>query len=281
VTELDIVWIFKKFKFWIKSIPWRKKFKGIIIVIKYGGEVLSIDNDFRNLARDVAFLSKRGVIVVLVHGGGPQLDSELEEKGVNFEKKEGMRIYTLKIRIIAQEVFGEITNKIIAALAKKKVASQWIQPEDIRVTRIKDLNFVGKVTSISKNLPLALLRGLVAIPSLFGKDEKGVLCNINADDIAVSVAEELEAERLILLSAVPGILDENGELISHLDLQTARDLINRDIIKGGMIPKALHCLQSQKVEKIQVIDGRKPHSLLEELFSKKGTGTEIIREERE
>ncbi len=278
---MDIIWLLKKFKFWVKSIPWRTKFKDMIIVLKYGGEVLASDDEFKNIARNVAFLLKRGIIIVLVHGGGPQLDSKLEEEGISFEKKEGMRMYTIKIRNIAQEVFGEITNKIIGALARKKVASQWILSEDIKVKRVKELGFVGKVTSIGKNLPLALLKGFVAIPSLFGKDENGVLCNVNADDIAVAIAEELEASRLIILASVHGVLDENGNLISHLDLKTARELIDRGVIQGGMIPKALHCLQSQKVEKIHIIDGRKPDSLLKELFSKKGTGTEIVREERE
>jgi len=267
-----------KIKIFLESILWLKEFKGKIFVLKYGGELLSNKENLKNLAEDIDLLCTLGIHAVVVHGGGPQLDGELNKKKIEFDKKDGMRIYSREILSTSQKVFAGIAKEIQKNIKNNKINTKIIPHDYIRVKRAKNLGFVGKVTAIDALFAKMITGCLVPIMPLFGFDEEGNLCNVNADDMAVSVAEMLGAEKLIIHTSVDGVLDNHGNIIRHLDLGKAEKMISDGHIEGGMIPKVLHALESEKVGKIHIINGNIPHALLYEVFTEEGIGTEIVRD---
>lgn len=265
----------KKIEIFLKAIPWIKTFKGKVFVLKYGGELLQTQENIENLAVDIDLLCTLGIHPVIVHGGGPQLDSELKKKGINFEKKAGMRFYSKEILDVSQKIFRNIGIEIRKAINAHDINTKIITNDYVRVKREQSLGLVGKVSSINPLFGKMINGCMVPIMPLFGWDEEGNLCNVNADDMAVSVAELLGAEKLIIHTSVDGVLDEKGKIITHLDLETTEEMIAGGHIKGGMVPKVLHCIESEKVGKIHIINGRVPHALLYEIFTEEGIGTEI------
>lgn len=266
-----------KIKIFLEAIPWVKNFHDKVFVLKYGGDLLADKKNIESLAEDIDLLCTLGIRPVVVHGGGPQLDIELKQKQVEFEKKNGMRVYSKDILDASQKVFKDIAREIRKNTDAHKVSTKLISNDYIRVKRSKDLGFVGKVISINPLFAKMIDGCLVPIMPLFGWDEEGNLCNVNADDMAVSVAETLGAEKLIIHTSVDGVLDDKGKRIAHLDLETAESMIRDGHIEGGMIPKVLHALESERVGKIHIINGNIPHALLYEVFTKEGIGTEIVR----
>ncbi len=266
-----------KIKIFLEAIPWLKEFKDKIFVLKYGGELLAEKESIESIAEDIDLLCTLGIHPVIVHGGGPQLDKELNKKGIEFEKKNGMRVYSKEILDISQKVFGALAREVRQNINKQGISTKLIPNDYVRVKRSKNLGYVGKVTSINPLFAKMITGCLVPIMPLFGWDEEGNLCNINADDMAVSIAESLGAEKLIIHTAVNGVLDSKNQPIAHLNLKTAENMIKKGDIKGGMIPKVLHCLESERVDKIHIINGQIPHALLYEVFTEKGIGTEIVR----
>ncbi|RJO61399.1 acetylglutamate kinase [candidate division WS5 bacterium] len=266
-----------KIKIFLEAIPWLKEFKGKIFVLKYGGELLQDKESLELIAEDIDLLCTLGIHSVVVHGGGPQLDAELAKKGIQFEKKEGMRVSSGEIIREAQRVFKGIAQEIQKNIRIHHIKTKLIPNDYIRVKRAEDLGFVGKVTSIDPLFAKMIVGCTVPIMPLLGFDEEGHLCNINADDMAVSVAEMLGAEKLIIHTSVDGVLDDKGKRITHLDLSIAEEMIRDGHIKGGMIPKVIHALESEKVGKIHIINGQIPHALLYEVFTSGGIGTEIVR----
>lgn len=267
----------EKINIFLEAIPWIKEFRDKIFVLKYGGEVLLSGKNIKNIAADIDLLCTLGIHPVVVHGGGPQLDKKLKEQRINFEKKKGMRVYSKEILGVSQKVFQTITREIRKDIENEEVTVKLVSNEHIRVKRRKDLGLVGKVISVDPLFSKIIEGCTVPIMPLFGWDEDGNLCNVNADDMAVSVAEMLGAEKLIIHTSVDGILDMRGKRITHLDLQAAEKMIADGHIKGGMIPKVLHCLESEKVGKIHIINGNIRHAILYEIFTEKGIGTEITR----
>lgn len=268
----------EKIKIFLEAIPWLKDFKGKIFVLKYGGELLTSEENLKNLAGDIDLLCTLGIHTVVVHGGGPQLDAQLDKREIKFEKKGGMRIYSKEILDVSQKVFAEVAKEVRHNIDVHQIKTKLIPYEYIHVKRSKELGFVGKVTSIDPIFAKMITGHLVPIMPLFGWDEEGNLCNVNADDMAVSVAEMLGAEKLIIHTSVDGVLDDKGKTITHLDVDTAERMIEGRHIRGGMIPKVLHAIESEKVGKIHIINGNIPHALLYEVFTKEGIGTEIVRD---
>lgn len=266
-----------KIKIFLEAIPWLKDFKGKTFVLKYGGELLLDEKNIQNIADDIDLLCTLGIRPVIVHGGGPQLDSELKKQGIEFERKNGLRVTSKEILSSAQRVFPEISRQIRKKTHEHNVNTKLISRDYVRVKRVPGLGYVGKVTSINPLFSKMAVDCLVPIMPLMGWDEEGNLCNINADDMAVSVAETLKAEKLIIHTSVDGVLDEEGRRITHLDLKVAEKMIAEGHIKGGMIPKVIHALESEKVDKIHIINGQIPHALLYEVFTSEGIGTEIVR----
>ena len=264
-------------KIFLKAIPWVKNFKDKTFVLKYGGEVLQSKKNVKNISEDIDLLCTLGIHPVIVLGGGPQLDKELNKQKIAFEKVKGMRIYSKEILGVAQKVFKNVAKEMRKDVENQNITIKIIPADYIRVKKRKDLGFVGKVVSINPLFSKMVNGCTVPILPLFGWDEDGNLCNVNADDMAVSVAEMLNAEKLILHTSVDGVFDDKEKRIAHLDLGTAEEMIADGHIKGGMIPKVLHCLESEKVGKIHIINGNIPHALLYEIFTEKGIGTEITR----
>lgn len=268
-----------KIKIFLEAIPWIKKFKKKVFVLKYGGEILIDNENVGNITEDVELLRALGVYPVIVHGGGPQLDAKLKEKGITFEKKQGMRVYSKEILDIAQDVFGSMAKNLKGALEERGLKAKIISSDEVRLERnSEDLGYVGRYPSVGPLFSKIAVDGTVPIMTLFGWDESGELCNVNADDMAVSVAEALNAEKLIIHTSVDGVLDKKGKRITHLDINTAEKMIKERHIRGGMIPKVFQCIQSEKVGKIHIINGNIPHAMLYEVFTKSGVGTEIVRE---
>lgn len=267
-----------KIKIFLEAIPWLKDFKGKVFVLKYGGELLQDKDNIINLAEDIDLLCTLGIHPVVVHGGGPQLDEELNKKNIAFEKKGGMRVTSKEILDTAQKVFPSISKEIRQNISKHNINTKLISNDYIRVKRVENLGFVGKVATINPLFAKMMVGCLVPIMPLLGWDEEGNLCNINADDMAVSVAEMLGAEKLIIHTSVDGVLDDKKKRITHLDVNTANKMIKDRHIKGGMIAKVVHCVQSEKVGKIHIINGNIPHALLYEVFTSEGIGTEIVRD---
>ncbi len=266
-----------KIEIFLESMPWIKNFRDNIFVLKYGGEILLSEQNIQNIATDIELLTLLGIRTVVVHGGGPQLDKVLNEKEISFEKKNGMRVYSKDILQESQKVFKLISRDLKRSIDATGIKTKLIPKDYVKVERIPGLGYVGKVTDINPLFSKMIDGIIVPIMPLFGRDGNGELCNLNADDMAVSVAEALGAEKLIIHTSVDGVFNKRSEIITHLNLEKAEGMIQKGYIKGGMIPKVLHCLQSEKVGKIHIINGNIPHALLYEVFTEKGIGTEIVR----
>ncbi|MGD8970413.1 MAG: acetylglutamate kinase [Desulfobacterales bacterium] len=280
----------------IESLPYIRRFSGMTIVIKYGGHAMVDDQLKEDFARDVTLLKLIGLNPVVVHGGGPQINSVLQQMGIESTFVKGMRLTDTPTMDVVEMVLGGKVNKAIVAqinrqggnavglsgkdggLIQAKKLHIVFQNDENTPPEIIDPGHVGEVTRINPDLINTLTqRGFIPIIAPVGVGESGETYNINADMVACRVAVSLAAGRLIYLTDVDGVLDANGKLISSIDAVTIRQLSKAGIIKGGMIPKidyALEALQ-QGVEKVPIINGKKRHALILELFTDRGIGTEV------
>lgn len=280
----------------VESLPYIRRFYGMTIVIKYGGHAMADDQLKADFARDVTLLKFIGLNPVVVHGGGPQINSVLDQMGIRPKFVRGMRLTDEPTMDVVEMVLGGKVNKAIVAqinqqggkavglsgkdggliLAKKMHIVH--QDDANKPPEIIDPGLVGEVTQIRPEIINTLTdKGFIPIIAPVGAGEAGETYNINADLVASKVAIALSAGRLILLTDVDGVLDPSGTLISSIDAETIRKMVDEQSISGGMIPKiecALEALQNG-VGKAQIINGKKRHSLLLELFTDKGIGTEI------
>jgi acetylglutamate kinase len=279
----------------IEALPYIKKFFGRTFVIKYGGAAQVRDDLKESFAKDIVMLNFIGIRTAIVHGGGPRISATMEKMGKKPEFFQGQRVTDRETMDIVEMVLGGLVNKEIVSLinshggkavglsgkdgglikAKKKTIKK-SQKEGADET--VDLGLVGEVTDVSPQILTCLEKdGFVPVISPIGEGPKGETMNINADYVSASVASSLKAEKLILLTDVPGILDKNNKVISTLKKQKIQKLIQSGTIAGGMLPKVQACLAAIEggVAKTHIVDGRVPHCLLLEIFTKKGIGTEI------
>ena len=281
----------------IEALPYIRRFSGMTIVIKYGGHAMVDEKLKEDFARDVTLLKFIGLNPVVVHGGGPQISSVLEQMGITSRFVKGMRFTDEQTMDVVEMVLGGKVNKAIVAqinqqggkavglsgkdanLIQAKKLHIVNQEDDDKPPEIIDPGLVGEVTHINTDIINTLTgKGFIPIIAPVGTGESGETYNINADLVAGRIAMALSAGRLIFLTDVDGVLDSNGSLISSIDAQSIKKMINEKSISGGMIPKiecALHALKSG-VEKVPIINGTKRHALLLELFTDKGIGTEVI-----
>ena len=280
----------------IESLPYIRRFHGMTIVIKYGGHAMVDEQLKEDFARDITLMKFIGLNPVVVHGGGPQINSVLDRMGISPKFVRGMRLTDAATMDVVEMVLGGKVNKAIVAqinqqggnavglsgkdggliLAKKL---QIVYQEDSnKPPEIIDPGLVGEVIRIKPDIINTLTeRGFIPIIAPVGVGEAGETFNINADLVASKVAAALSAGRLILLTDVDGVLDTGGNLISSINAEVIQKMIAEKSVTGGMIPKiecAVEALQSG-VGKVQIINGKKRHSLLLELFTDKGIGTEI------
>ena len=261
-----------------------EKYNDEYIVIKCGGSVLVDKNLFDIFIKDISVLNKLGFIPIIVHGGGKRISNKLNETGIKSEFVKGLRVTNKETIEVVEEVLINFNKEIIEALKQQACNSQTINSKQNNIITVvqesTDLGFVGTPTEINKTIIDKIVdEKKVPVIAPLGLDESNQTYNINADTAAGSIAKKIEARRLIIMSDVEGVLDDNNKLIPEINSQSIQDLINNETVTGGMIPKINNCLDvaSNGVKGVVIIDGRKNHSILFELLSDKGSGT-LIRQ---
>ena len=257
-----------------------------IIVIKYGGFALSNQKIVKSFAKNISLFNQLGLKVVIVHGGGPQIEKEMQKQKIKDQEYQGLRVTNKKILSIVKKIIGRELNpmivKNISQSGGKAKSINGITKKIIQAKKILNgkIGFVGTPSNLNKAYILELLKkGTVPVISPLGYDKLGNTYNINADTAAGYVAEKLKAERLILLTDVVGVLDNKKKLIAALNEKKASKFIKNGTIKGGMLPKIKTCFNIIKkgVKGVVIIDGRNPNATILELFTKKGAGTLISK----
>jgi len=259
-----------------------KKYIDEVIVIKCGGSVLLDQNLFNQFIQDISVINKLGLNSVIIHGGGGNIKKKLDQQNIESKFIDGLRVTDKIIIKVVDEALTELNLEIIKKLNTKKCKAQSITTKKNNVITTfperKELGFVGNPKEVKKEKLLAIIKNKevpVIVPMGIGDDKKPY--NINADIAAGAVAKTLNSRRLLLMTDVEGVLDKNKKLISEINSKIAQEMIKDSTIMGGMIPKINTCLDAVNngVTGVVIVDGRKPHSILFELFSDKGAGTLI------
>ena len=278
----------------IESLPWLQRFEGKIVVVKFGGNAMVDDNLKRAFAEDMVYLRHAGLKPVVVHGGGPQISAELAARGILSEFRRGLRVTTPDVMTVVKEVLETQVNGELVELINEhgsygvglSGASQDLFGGRRRGTVVDgeevDLGLVGDVVEVDPAVILELLDdGFIPVVSSVAPDldVPGQSLNVNADSAAASLAAALEATKLVILTDVAGLYSDwpnRDSLVSHLNAAELTALLPR--LESGMIPKMLACLEAVEagVEKAAIIDGRVPHSILLEIFTSDGIGTEVV-----
>jgi acetylglutamate kinase len=261
-----------------------KKYNDEFIVIKCGGSVLVNPRLFKIFIEDVVVLNKLGFNPIIVHGGGKRINNKLNELDIKSNFIKGLRVTDKNIINIVEDVLIDFNKEIVAALKNQSCKSRRITSKEYNIITVKsksdELGFVGTPTHIKTNVLKEIIKvNEIPVIAPLGLNENNQTFNINADTVAGAIAKELRARRLMIISDVEGVLDNEKKLIPEINSQKAKELIDQEVISGGMIPKINNCLDvaSNGVKGVVIIDGRKNHSLLFELLSDKGSGT-LIRE---
>jgi len=258
------------------------KYSNDIIVIKCGGSVLLEKNLFNQFIEDISVINKLGLSVVVVHGGGKNIQKKLDEHNLKSVFIDGLRVTDEKTIKIVEEALLELNFEILSEISNHHANSVSISPKKNNVIRVtperKELGFVGKPTEIKKDIILEIINEKkipLIVPMGIGEDNN--IYNINADVAAGAIAKELKARRLLLMTDVEGVLDKSKNLISEINSSMANEMLENKTIEGGMIPKIKTCLDAVNngVTGVVIVDGRKQHSILFEIFSDKGAGTLI------
>ena len=276
-------------EFWPKSGPatqeiqkYVKKYSKEKIVIKCGGRILLDPDLLNNFINDVTILKKLGLTPIVVHGGGPRIKNKLDELNIETKFIMGLRVTDEKVIKIVEDVMIEFNKEIVDALEKKSCKAKSVTIKENNAIYVeqknKELGYVGKITKVDDKLIKNLIKeNFILVVSPMGLDAKKQTYNINADTAAGALATSLKSRRLMLMTDVEGVYDKSKKLISEIKPIEAEKLIYNETISEGMIPKIRTCINAVNngVRGVVVIDGRKPHSILFELFSDKGSGTLI------
>jgi acetylglutamate kinase len=281
----------------LEALPYIRRFYNKTIVIKYGGHAM-LDEDLKqSFARDVLMMKYIGINPVVVHGGGPQIGTYLKKLGKESRFVQGMRVTDEETMNIVEMVLVGMVNKEIVGLINRhggkavglsgkdgnliEAEKYYLSEEKAKDTpsEIIDIGLVGKVTRINAALISSLAKdGFIPVIAPTGVGEHGETFNINADIVAGEVAAALQAEKMILLTDVAGVLDQQKRLINTMSDQDARRMIETGVVEGGMFPKVKCCIKALRggVRKAHIVDGRLKHAVLLEMFTDSGIGTEIV-----
>jgi len=287
-----------------EALPFIQVYDREIVVIKYGGHAMGEEEVARLFAADVVLLKLVGAHPVVVHGGGPQISRMLERTGVKSTFVDGLRVTDAATMEIAEMVLSgavnkELANSINAAGREADVRGVGLSGKDARLITVEkavksrrdpdtnlesiiDLGFVGEPKTVDPQIVNALIHAsedYIPVIAPIGVCDEGQTYNVNADAVAGAMAAALKAKRMLLLTDVPGVLDKNGERIEQLTIAEARAMIESGAATGGMIPKlqtAIHAVE-QGVEAVVILDGRRPHAMLMELYTEHGSGTLVKR----
>ncbi|OGW27189.1 MAG: acetylglutamate kinase [Nitrospirae bacterium GWC2_57_13] len=288
--------LIEKARILIEALPYIQTFRGKTFVIKYGGNAMIDEALKQGFAQDVVLMRYIGINPVIVHGGGPQIGKIMERMGKKPAFVSGQRVTDEETMDIVEMVLGGKVNKEIVHLINRaggravgltgkdggliqaRKLKMTKQSDETGTTEIIDIGLVGEVTEVRPEALVALEQsGFIPVIAPVGAGPDGETYNINADLVAGAVAGALKAEKLILLTDQAGILDKDKSLIPTLNKKKVEEMINKGVIAGGMIPKTKSCFQALDAgcAKVHIIDGRIPHALLLEIFTKEGVGTEI------
>lgn len=274
-----------------EALPYIQQFAGRTVVVKYGGAAMKDSSLKDKVIRDIVFLSCVGLRPIVVHGGGPEINSWLDKLGIEPQFKNGLRVTdAATMDVVEMVLVGRVNKEIVSLINQAGGSAVGLCGKDGNMIKARPegqegIGFVGEVTQVDINLLQTLLsNGYIPVVSSVATDETGQPYNINADTVAGELAAALGAEKLILLTDTAGILEnykDPSTLIPKLDIQQARKLIDTGIVAGGMIPKVKCCVRSlaQGVKATHIIDGRVPHALLLEIFTDAGIGTMIVASE--
>ncbi len=271
-----------------EALPYIQQFANRTIVIKYGGAAMKDGILKAGVIRDIVFLSCVGVRPIVVHGGGPEINIWLDKLGIEPQFKDGLRVTDADTMDVVEMVLvGRVNKELVSLINQAGASAVGLCGKDGNLIQARPvgkegIGFVGEVTNINPELIKSLVdNGYVPIISSVAADEKGQAYNINADTVAGEIAAALNAEKLILLTDTPGILEnyqDPSTLLTKLDINKLRKLIEDGIVSGGMIPKVNCCVRSlaQGVGAAHILDGRIPHALLLEIFTDEGIGSMIV-----
>ncbi|MGI6087949.1 MAG: acetylglutamate kinase [Kiritimatiellia bacterium] len=287
--------IIEKASVLIEAMPYIQAFRNEIVVIKFGGSAMEQRQCYDSILTDTAFMGSVGLCPVVVHGGGKAISRRMQAAGLQPNFRQGLRVTDAEtIRLVEEVLNHEVNVEIVETLVAHGAQAVGIQgpsilrairymPRDSKTGEPVDLGFVGQVVKVQTETVRACLgSGMVPVITPLARDENGQIYNINADEAAAALARALPARKLVFVSDVPGILRDPSNpqsVISSLGYKEVGDLIKSGVIAGGMLPKiqgALDALDAG-VRKVHIVDGRLPHSLLLEIFTDKGIGTEIIK----
>ena len=259
-----------------------EKYKNDLIVIKYGGNVFIDRNIFDNFINDITILNKLGLSIVVVHGGGPRIKRELEKSNIQSKFIRGLRVTDEKIIGIVENVLIDFNNDIVNSLIQKGSKAISIHTKNNNIIEVlpeaEELGFVGIPKKIDSSFLINIIKKKnIPIISPLGLDKDHQTYNINGDTAAGAVAKSLKSRRLLLMTNVEGVLDKEKKLIEEISSSEILEMIKSETITEGMIPKINTCLDAVNngVAAVGIIDGRKQHSILFEIFSDKGSGTLI------
>ena len=295
LSESDQAYFIHKASTLVEALPYIREHSGDTIVIKYGGHAMGDKKLSESFSRDIGLLKEVGVSPIIIHGGGPQIGERLKSKNISTQFVEGLRVTdkeTIKVveEVLSKDINSEIVESISASGGKaigvsvndKLVTATKLNVEiknsDSNIEKIVDIGFVGQPIKLNKDMLTNFIKnGQIPVISPLGKDENNFTYNINADTVAGFIAGELQASKLLLLTDVPGILDKDEKLISSITLEEAKNISKKEYISGGMKPKINTCIEAMKkgVKKSTILDGRIPHSVILELFTEHGIGTQI------
>jgi len=296
LSESDQAYFIHKASTLVEALPFIREHSGDTIVIKYGGHAMGDPKLAKSFAKDIGLMKEVGIFPVVVHGGGPQIAEKLKNKNITSKFVEGLRVTnsdTVKVveDVLANDINAEIVKSISDSGGKAVGLSGnknnllnatklklEVKDSDSNIEKLVDIGFVGQPTKVNINLIKTHIKeGEIPVIAPLGIDDEGNSYNINADTAAGFIAGELKASKLLLLTDIAGILDQDKKLISSLTLDDASKIIDEDFIVGGMKPKILTCVEAMKkgVNKTTILDGRIPHSVVLELFTEHGIGTQI------
>ena len=276
-----------------EALPYIQQFHGCTVVVKYGGNAMTEDALKASFARDVVLMKLVGINPVIVHGGGPQIGALLEKLNIESRFVNGMRVTDSATMDVVQMVLGGLVNQEIVSLLNTSggravgitgkdgaliTARKLAMEPELNASEIIDIGHVGEITSVNTDVLTTLVdSAFIPVIAPIGVGADGESYNINADIVAGKVAEALCAEKLLLLTNTPGILDANGETITNISQKGVAKLINQGVISEGMLPKVQCALDavSNGVTSVQIVDGRIPHALILEVFTATGVGTQI------
>ena len=296
LSESDQAYFIHKASMLVEALPYIRQHSGEIIVIKYGGHAMGDPKLSKNFSKDIGLIKEVGIHPIIVHGGGPQIGERLKLKNIQSKFVEGLRVTDKEIIKVVKEVLSKDINKEIVDsinesgakavglsgnqdnLIKADKLQVEVKDTDSNIEKLVDIGFVGQPLNVNIELIMSYVNnGEIPVIAPLGQDSQNNCYNINADTAAGFIAGQIKASKLLLLTDIAGILDKNNKLISTLSLKRAKEIAEENFISGGMKPKILTCIEAMNkgVKKATILDGRIPHSLILELFTEHGIGTQI------